>query len=133
MKKFKKILNIPQGGRKAHIGALQNVDETLAAEIPEMPIDKVPEYELDFMVLCADDTNDLKSKCIGLRYVKYDGMLWLVLPKKSGETEEEVFSGECREIMKDNNVSIVDHVDINSTWQAFRVRPYERAHKYEVV
>ena len=126
MSKLHEVLNIPDYGRKATIGSLDKVDKELSKEIPELNLNKVPDFELDFMILCADDTNDLKDKCLGLRYIKYDSMLWVALPKKHGTNEEEVFNDECREMMRQNNVTVVNEVKLNDEWQALQVRPFVR-------
>lgn len=127
------ILNVPDDGRKAHIGSLHEVDKDLAESIPALSLEEVPDYELDFMVLCAENSDDLKSKCDGLRYVKYDSMLWVILPKKAGKTTDTVFTEECKDLMEDHNVAIVDQIEVNRDWQAFQFRPYERVHKYDNV
>lgn len=126
MSKLNDLLRVPDTGRKAHVGPLSAIDSDLGNSIPELNLNIVPEYELDFMILCADNTDDLKSKCRGLRYAKYDSMLWVALPKKQGVSEDEVFNDECRQMMSDNNVTVVNQVDLNEDWQAFQFRPFER-------
>lgn len=130
--KLNRILNVPKDGLMARIGSLKEIDEELAARIPEISLNEVPDYELDFMLLLADDNEDLKAKCNGLRYAKYDSTIWVILPKTSGPEECEVIDPESRKLMNDCNVTIVKQVALNNEWEAFRLRPFERVEKYNL-
>lgn len=133
MKNLEKILKVPHGATKAHIGPLADIDSGLADKIPSISLDEVPDYEFDFMLLCASDTSDLKKKCKGFRYVKYDGILWVLLPSELGESQDDVFDEECIEMMEGHNVTVVNQVHLNKKWQAFQFRPYERVHKNDKI
>lgn len=61
--------------------------------------------------------------------VKYDGLLWIVYPKKSSKIRTDIDRDSGWERMRALSFAGVAMVAVNETWSAMRYRPAERVGK----
>src|SRR5690554_1274088 len=126
MNDFNSTLNIPDTGNAFGVDMPVEISDSVKDYVQTLKKNQVPNYEADFMMVCADDVEDLKEKCNCLNYVRYDGMLWIVLPDDV-DFETVMKNDDCHQMMNDLNIKNVDSRHLENGYTAFRFRPLERA------
>jgi len=78
--------------------------------------------EFDF-VICFVQTEEQVVSCIPFVYdIKFDGLLWMVYPKKSSKIGSEITRDEGWKSLHDIGYQGVAMIAIDDVWSAFRFR-----------
>ncbi len=60
--------------------------------------------------------------------VKFDGLIWLVFPKKSAKPSGDLSRDIVWELMKGSGLRPVTNISIDEFWSALRFRPEDQVH-----
>lgn len=73
------------------------------------------------------ELNALAPQALGA--IKYDGILWIIYPKKSSKMKSDLSRDEGWEAVTGNGLTGIAMVSIDDTWSAMRFRPIEKVGK----
>jgi hypothetical protein len=108
------VINPPEG----YWDHLKNV-------LPDhVSIEKKPDGTFDFTQLFVKDLAELEiwvPKAIGT--IRFDGLLWITYPKKSGDLNSDLSRDVLVEQMKFYDLKAVTQISVDDTWSAMRFRP----------
>jgi len=110
------VLNAPEGYR-------ERLEEMAVAADPA----GATAGAFDFVQLFVRSQAELERQGpIAYRAVRYDGLLWVCYPKKSGGVESDLSRDLVAEVVSAAGLRPVTQVAIDAVWSALRFRPPEQ-------
>lgn len=61
-----------------------------------------------------------------LPLIRYDGLLWLAYPKKTGKIKSDITRDEGWDVVNQEGLRPIRQISIDETWSALRFRPIDR-------
>lgn len=111
-------------------GLILNAPEGYMTTLGELPEDFIlltdPEPDCDFVHVFAKNSAELAEwgeKAVAS--VKYDGILWMSYPKKSGKIKSDLSRDSSWGWAEPFGLRPVTQISIDETWSALRFRPAE--------
>lgn len=85
---------------------------------------------LDALLLFVPNRAELEQFApLVLPLIRYDGLLWLAYPKKSGQLKSDITRDEGWDVVNRKGLRPIRQISINETWSALRFRPIDRVGK----
>lgn len=113
------ILNAPEGYLENHLTPLPE-----GLEVVTDPAAASEEGSFDFVQLFVQSIADLAQfGPQAAKAVKYDHLLWIVYPKKSGKIKTDITRDKGWEPMQALGYDLISLISIDETWSSCRLRP----------
>jgi hypothetical protein len=121
-----KRLGLRPGMRAALLNPPSGYLESLG-ELPEgVRFSSQPEPEYDFVQVFIKDSEEFaRLTPVAQAAIRYDGMLWICYPKKTGDITSDLSRDIVWKKMTGTGLRPVTQIAIDETWSALRFRPDE--------
>lgn len=121
-----KKLQLRPGLRALLLNAPQGYLESLG-ELPEgVRFDTQPAVQYDFVqVFIKDSLEYQRFYPEAQSAIKFDGLLWICYPKKTGTISSDLSRDIIWELTRGSGLHPVTQIAIDETWSALRFRPDE--------
>ncbi len=95
--------------------------------VDEGGLSQEPQGAFDFVHLFVRSVAELEERApMALGAVKYDGLLWISYPKKSGPIKTDITRDVGWDVVREAGLRPVAQISVDETWSALRFRPAER-------
>lgn len=102
--------------------------DDLAADVTR--VDDAAPGCLDALLLFAANVAELEQFAPQvLPLIKYDGLLWLAYPKKSGKIKSDITRDVGWDVVNREGLRAIRQISIDETWSALRWRPLDKVGK----
>lgn len=121
-----KKLGLRSGMRAALLNPPPGYVESLG-ELPEgVRFSSQPETEYDFVQVFIKDSEEYARLIpVARAAIRYDGMLWICYPKKTGNIPSDLSRDVVWKRMTGTGLRPVTQIAIDETWSGLRFRPEE--------